>query len=119
MTTYVTNVNTYLSQMKIKRTYLCSKSGIEENELSRILTGDQDITSADMEKIAKALGKKTEYFLSEQFEVPEKEALFAAEFAFYAGEPSEKQVKFAKQLIELIENVDEVLGAKGRYFMTM
>ena len=35
--------------------------------------------------------------------------------AFYAGEPSKKQEQIAKQLVELMENIDEVMSAKHRF----
>ena len=44
MTKYIKNVNAYLSQMKIKQTYISLKTGINQKKLSRILTGAQDIT---------------------------------------------------------------------------
>ena len=62
MSMFIENVNRYLSQMKIKQTFVSLKSGIDTKKLSRILTGVQDINSTDMERIAKALGQKTEYF---------------------------------------------------------
>lgn len=34
--------------------------------------------------------------------------------AFYAGEPSQKQKQITKQLMELMENIDEVISAKSR-----
>ena len=62
MTKYIENVNTYLAQMKIKQTYISLKTGIATKKLSRILTGTQDVSGTDIEKIAKALGQKVEYF---------------------------------------------------------
>lgn len=62
MTKYIENVNMYLSVKKIKQTYISLKTGIDTKKLSRILTGIQDVTSSDMEKISAALGKKTEFF---------------------------------------------------------
>lgn len=117
MTKYVENVNAYLSQMKIKQTFISLKSGIDKNKLSRILTGNQEISLTDMEKIANALGQKVEYFLSEDFKLTKQENLFLTEVAFYAGEPNKEQVEFARGLIELIENADEILSAKGCYMM--
>jgi ABC-type uncharacterized transport system fused permease/ATPase subunit len=35
--------------------------------------------------------------------------------AFYAGEPSQKQEQVAKQLMELMKNIDEVMSAKSRF----
>ena len=64
MTRYIDNVNAYLSQMKIKQTYISLKTGIDKNKLSRILTGIQDVSAADMEKIANALGKKIAFLLN-------------------------------------------------------
>lgn len=116
MTKYVENVNAYLSQMKIKQTYISLKTGMDKNKLSRILTGKQKrVDSNDMELIANALGYKMEFFLREDFEVPNVIDVSTAEFAFYAGEPTKQQQEFAMKLIDLIENVDEVLGAKDRY----
>lgn len=117
MTKYIENVNTYLSRMKIKQNFLSLKSGIEVKKLSRILTGVQNITGSDMEKIAEALGKSVSFFLSENFCVPELQKNAKTEVVFYAGEPTGSQEEFALQLIELIENADEVLGAKARYLM--
>ena len=71
-----------------------------------------------MEIIANALGQKIEFFLAESFSVPKKEFGPAGEIAFYAGEPKQEQEIFAKQLLELIENADEILSAKD-YFMTV
>lgn len=116
MTKYVENVNAYLSQMKIKQTYISLKTGMDKNKLSRILTGKQKkLDTNDMELIANALGYKMEFFLAEDFEVSNVVDVSAAEFAFYAGEPTKQQQEFAMKLIDLIENVDEVLGAKDRY----
>lgn len=117
MAKYIENVNAYLTQMKIKQTYVSAKSGIERNKLSRILTGAQEASVTDMEKIAKVLGRKPEFFLSEEFALPKELSSSSAEVAFYAGEPTESQVEFAKKVVELIENADVVLGARGRFRM--
>ena len=119
MTQYVENVNRYLSAMKIKQTFVSLKSGIDTKKLSRILTGTQEIIGTDMEKIANALGQKIEYFLAEDFAVPSKKDIASTEVVFYAGEPDKEQEKFAMQLIQLIENADEVLGAEGRFLMAI
>lgn len=115
MTKYIENVNKYLSQMKIKQTYISMKTGIDTKKLSRILTGAQDISSTDMEKIADALGKKMEFFLSDSFGVPEISEFMPEKIAFYAGNPTEKQEEMADKLVRLMENIDEVLSAKQRF----
>lgn len=115
MTKYIDNVNAYLSQMKIKQTYVSMKTGIDTKKLSRILTGIQDISGTDMEKIANALGKKIEFFLSDSFTVPNINDFMPDRTAFYVGEPTQKQKEIADKLIQFMENIDEVMSAKGRF----
>ncbi len=114
MTKYIENVNEYLKSMKIKQTYISLKTGIDKNKLSRILTGIQDVSSGDMEKISKALGQKTQFFLNDDFKKPEINSFMPEKIAFYAGEPTEEQEKFAEKLVEFVKNIDEVLSAKQR-----
>ena len=73
---YVDNVNNYMAQMKIRQKYVSIKSGIDEKKLSRILKGGQKITGDEMEKIAYALGRNTEYFISEDFKVTRQHGEF-------------------------------------------
>ena len=115
MTKFIENVNLYLSQMKIKQTYVSFKSGINEKKLSRILTGIQDVNSRDMEKIADALGQNTGFFLSDSFSVPAVSDFMREKIAFYAGEPTAEQEETAEKLFQLMENIDEVMSAKSRF----
>ena len=118
MVKYIDNVNRYIAEMKIKKNFISLKSGIDSSKLSRLLSKTQEINISEMEKIAAALGHKIEFFLAEDFSVPLKDFSAVGELAFYAGEPKEEQLDFAKQLLELIENVDEILSAKDYYMMT-
>lgn len=115
MTKFVENVSAYLSQMKIKQSYVSKKSGIDTKKLSRILTGKQDATGNDMTAIADALGKSAEYFWTENIIIPEISNLMPERIAFYAGSPTEKQKHMAELLLSLMENIDEVLSAKSRF----
>ena len=115
MTKFIMNVNKCLSELKIKQTYLSMTSGIDKNKLSRILTGAQEESGSDMEKIAVGLGKKTAYFLSDPFCIPSLGSPSGSKISFYAGEPSEKQEQIAGHLMQLMENIDEVLSAKSRF----
>lgn len=115
MTKFINNLNIYLSEMKIKQTYLSLITGIDKNKLSRLLTGSQDESGTDMEIIAEALGKKVEFFLSDSFAVPEINSFSMKKITFYAGEPSERQEQIASQLMELLENMDEVMSARNRF----
>ena len=115
MVKYLENVNMYLSQMKIKQTYISLKTGIDTKKLSRILTGVQPITGVDMEKIAHALGKEVEFFISDNFYVPQIHEFLPEKIAFYAGNPKSEQDKIAEKLEKLMENIDEVMSAKHRF----
>lgn len=115
MTKYIENVNDYLSQMKIKQTYICLKTGIDKKKMSRILTGAQDINVTDMEKIANALGQKPDFFLSETFRVPQINEFMPEKIAFYAGNPTARQNEISENLVKLMENIDEVMSAKYRF----
>lgn len=115
MTNYIENLNLYLETRKIKQNYLSMKTGIDPKKMSRILNGVQDITATDMEKIAKALGETTQFFLQDNFRVPEEAGQESEKITFYAGEPAKEQEKIANTLLKLLENIDEVISAKGRF----
>ena len=115
MTKYIGNLNLYLDARKIKQTYLSMKTGIDAKKMSRILTGVQDITGTDMEKISAALGENTEYFLQDPFPVPQMCEQESEKVTFYAGEPAKEQEKIANTLLKLLEKIDEVMSAKGRF----
>lgn len=115
MTKFIRNVNRYLSEMKIKQTYLSMITGIDKNKISRLLTGSQEESGTDMEEIARGLGKSVEFFLADPISIPQVGSFAINKIAFYAGEPSQKQEQVAKQLMELMENIDEVLSAKSRF----
>ena len=115
MTKFISNVNKYLSETKIKQTYLSMITGIDKNKMSRLLTGSQEESGTDMEKIASGLGKSVEFFLADAIVIPQMGNVEINKIAFYAGEPSQKQEQIAKQLMELMENIDEVISAKSRF----
>ncbi|SDP36305.1 helix-turn-helix domain-containing protein [Selenomonas ruminantium] len=115
MTKFINNVNKYLSEMKIKQAYLSMITGIDKNKMSRLLTGVQEESGTDMEKIARGLGKNIEFFLADTIIIPRACTSAANKIAFYAGEPSGEQQQIANQLMELMENIDEVMSAKCRF----
>lgn len=108
MTKYIENLNLYLDARQIKQSYLSMKTGIDAKKISEILEGKQDIMATDMDKIAEALGNNTEYFLQEPFEILE-------EITFCSDEPVKEQGKVVNTLVQLLENIDEVISAKGRF----
>ncbi|QAT61936.1 DNA-binding protein [Acidilutibacter cellobiosedens] len=114
MSKFIDNVNKYLTAKKIKKVYISLKSGIETNKLSRILNGVQEATVSDMEKIAYALGEKTEFFLRDNIGISNNKTIENLNAAFYAGEPKVEQKEFALKLIDFLENIDAVLGVEKR-----
>ena len=112
MTKYVENVNAYLAETKIKQTYISLRTGIDTKKLSRMLTGVQDISATDMERIAGALGEKAEFFLSDDFCVEPMPDFEPERIFFYGEEPTPEQERIAEKMQELLENIDEVMSAK-------
>ena len=112
MTKFISNVNKYLSEMKIKQSYLSMVTGIDKNKMSRLLTGSQEESGTD---IARGLGKSIGFFLKESMSISQVGSSSMNKIAFYAGEPSKKQEQIAKQLVELMENIDEVISANSRF----
>ena len=115
MTKFIINVNKYLSELKVKQAYLSMITGIDKNKMSRLLTGSQEESGTDMEKIAHGLGKNVEFFLAETMIIPRIDTSAINKIAFYTGEPSAEQEKIANQLMELMETIDEVMSAKSRF----
>ena len=115
MTNFIANVNKYLSEMKIKQAYLSMITGMDKKKISRLLTGSQEESGTDMEKIARGLGKNVEFFLADSIIIPRFNTDAVNKIAFYAGEPSREQEQIANQLMELMENIDEVMSAKSRF----
>lgn len=119
MSKYIDNVNTYLNETKIKKSYVSLMTEIDPSKLTRLLSKSQEIVATDMEKIATAFGKNVEFFMAEDFENLIKKERMKTEVAFYAGNPGEEQERFASKLIELVDNIDHILGARGRYTMSI
>lgn len=113
---FVKNVNEYLDEKKIRLTFLSMRTRIEINQLKCILNGTQDISSKDMRKIAENLGKTVEYFVNEDFCVPQEES-FENKRETWNSNLNEEQKKLLRNLIELLENVSEVLDAEERYIL--
>lgn len=115
MSLFVSNLKNYLAATKIKQKYISRKSGIEENKLSRILNGTQEPGCSEMELISKAVGKSINFFLTENFVFETDYNEYSPKISFYAGNPNNQQNDVAENLLELMENVDLVLSAEGRF----
>lgn len=115
MTKYIENVNAYLSQLKIKPTYVSLKTGIDTKKLLCILTGVQDVSETDMEKIANALGEKPEFFISDTFTAPKISGFVLEKNVFYDDNSTDMQDEIIVKLERLMENIDEIVSAKYRF----
>ena len=115
MTNFMKNVNNYLSEMKIKQTYLSMTTGIEKNKLFQLLSGILEESETDKKKIVAAFGKTVDFFENDTCDVPEITGFFHNKIVFCTGKPTEKQEKIVSQLIEFMENVDEVMDTKKRF----
>lgn len=112
MNEYIENVNLFLSQTKIKPSYISSKSGIDEGEISHILSGKQEVKSDDIIKIAKALGKDVVFFSNDK---PQENINYDFQETVYPEETSEKQKQRIDKTLQLLENVNLVLSSKERF----
>ena len=108
----IKNINLFLSQTRIKPSYISLKSGMGEEELSRILSGIQEINSDDMNRIAKTLGKEVDFFLNDKFQ---KNINYDFQDMVYPEEMSEKQKQHMDKALRLLKNVDLVMSSKERF----
>ena len=115
MSIFVSNYNQFLTTMQINQNYISRKSGIDENKLSRILTGKQVASEDDLDVLSKAVGKSTVYFLNPEFKINTNYAVSSSRIAFYGETTTKKQRLVASDLLELMENVDVVMSAKGSF----
>lgn len=115
MSVFVNNFNEFLTTMQIKQNYISRKSGIEENKLSRILTGKQSASESDMEVLSKVAGKDIQFFMNPNFSLKKNYSNLNTRIAFYAGDPTGKQNEVANNLLDLMENVDVVLSAADTF----
>ena len=114
MSKFIKNVKFYISERKIRKSYISMKAGIEVGKLSNLLNGWQEATDTDMEKISSALGKDVEFFLGDTPEVPPISS-FGKKDILCSKEPTEDQRNIFEGVREFIETVDIVVSAKGRY----
>ncbi len=68
-----------------------------------------------MELISTAIGKSINFFLIENPVFKTEYAEYSPKISFYAGNPNGQQTKVADNLLELMENIDLVLSAEGRF----
>lgn len=109
MNKYIDNINMYITHYGIKQSFLALKSEIQKDKLNRILNQKQEISASDMERIAKALGKSTEYFLKNMNLKP-IDYTDSTAIAFYMGEPTKEIQEFSNKVFDFLEHVDIIVG---------
>lgn len=109
MSNFTKNVNEFITNKKIKQSYLALKTGMNTNKISRILNQTQNATEKDMEEISNALGYPIDFFLSPNFKVEDSETDYQ-QVAFYSGDVKSINYEVVKNCISLLENIHSILG---------
>ena len=112
MTTFMRNVNRYLSEMQIKPSYLSVISGITETKLNDLLDGLQDADESEMVKIAQGIGKDVHFFMADTINIS---SISRFDETKYSRRPTKKQKLLSSSILEFLKNVDEVMSAKIRF----
>ena len=112
MTTFMRNVNRYLSEMQIKPSYLSMVSGINETKLNGLLNGLQDADESEMVRIAQGLGKDVHFFMADTINIS---SISRFDETKYSRQPTEKQKLLSSSILEFLKNIDEVMSAKIRF----
>ena len=112
MTTFMRNVNRYLSEMQIKPSYLSMISGINETKLNDLLNGLQDADKSEMVRIAQGLGKDVHFFMADTMNIS---SISSFDDTKYSRKPTEKQKLLSSSILEFLKNIDEVMSAKIRF----
>lgn len=99
MNEYIKNINLFLSQTKIKSSYISLKSGIDEEKMSHILSGIQDVNTDGIIKIAKAPGKDVGFFSNDK---SQENINYDFQETVYPEETNKKQKTAYKQSITTI-----------------
>ena len=63
MNKFIENLNVYLSEKKIKHSYISLITGWDKSKVSRLLNSEVEIKMADAEELSQALGKDITFFL--------------------------------------------------------
>lgn len=109
MSKFAENVNEFITNKKIKQSYLALKTGMNANKISRILNQTQNATEKDMEEISNALGYPMKFFLSQEFKISDPEKDYE-QVAFYSGDVQSVNCEVVKDCISLLENIHSILG---------
>lgn len=114
MSKIVDNINSYIENYSIKKTFLSKQTNIEKNKLSRILNNIQEPSIDEIEKISEALGKKMTYFMQDTLSFVKREYQETSSVAFYMGSPNEEKKELANQVFEFLECIDAIMGVQKK-----
>lgn len=108
MNDFIKNVNNYMDNNHIKKSFLVVATELGKDKIYRIMRGDTDPTYSDMEQIADALNQKMDFFMSDYTEVRPKKNYLDMGISFFAGDlpVSKEEAVYTQDLIEFIEHYD-------------
>lgn len=109
MNTFISNINLYLSERRIKQNYVSLMTGWSPSKVSRILSGKTDICDRDKQCIADALGQNVNFFMQDSGEMQIKKKL-TNQLAFFAGDLSEDDKKTALKLVDMFRFYDSIVN---------
>ena len=118
MSKFVENVNEYITNNKIKQSFIALKTGMNANKISRILNQTQNATEVDMEAISIALGHSIDFFLSPNFKANETVTDYE-QVSFYSGNVKNINGEAVDDCIRLLENIHSILGREEGLFHHM
>ncbi len=105
MDEFIRNVRIFLSERKIKNSYVSLVTGWDKSKVSRILRGDADIKMNEAYELANALGQDVKFFLGKE----EDMRLVNANnnhMLFYAGHLDETDKEIAENLLDMFKYFD-------------
>lgn len=109
MNKFIENLNEYLSEKKLKNSYVSLITGWDKSKVSRILNGDVDIKMEDADMLASSLGKDVAFFLGDK-EAIRQDAIGDDSFAFYAGHLDKKDQIIAGHLLDMFRYYDALVN---------
>ncbi len=107
MNTYINNIKTYLTERKIKQSYISLVTGWTASKVSRILNEESGISDEDKAVLAEALGFDVSFFMGDNESMKLKPQV-NSQLAFFAGNISEKEKKTASSLVDMFKFYDSI-----------
>lgn len=108
MSKFVENVKLYLEKRNIKDNYIALLTGWDKSKVSRIMNGNADLKSEEMELLANALGRDVQFFWGDKENMSLDHGK-TSQLAFFAGKLSVEEREVADKIIELFKFYDALI----------